>query len=194
MKAAELLQEILHIIHDVKDDEKELQKILAFLQEELNTFEVEVTESQLPEKYNAVVKEIAGSIDAGFVCFLNTDTLEIDEFPRDLLSDSYMYKMNTGVSLDQLNLKYTKWEKYITIEPLEANESFRIMAKFTDQLDNSRFRTQLVYALNNRKPFVNFKHIIDNSEFRQDWFDFKDKQLQEYVKTMIELEIQDEHE
>jgi hypothetical protein len=33
---------------------------------------------------------------------------------------------------------------------------------------------------------------MDNSEFRQDWFKFKDKYLQEYVKTMIELEIQDE--
>lgn len=192
MKASELLDEILLIIREVKDDEKELQKILTFLQEEINFPDEEEFEVKLPEKYNAVVKEIASCIDAGMVCFLNTDTLEIDEFPRDLLSDSYMYKMNTRVSLDQLNLKYTQWEKYITIEPLETNESFKIMAKFTDQLENSKLRTQLVSALNNRKPFANFKRIIDNSEFRQDWFDFKDKQLQEYVKTMIELEIQDE--
>ena len=192
MKAAELLKEILLILHDVKEDEKKLQKILDYLQEDENDPEEEEPGWQLPEKYNAVVKDIAGSIDAGFVCFLNPDTLEIDEFPRELLSDSYLYKMNTGVSLDELNLKYTQWEKYISIEPPETNESFRIMEKYAEQLDNSEFRTKLVNALYNRKPFANFKRIVDNSTFRQDWFDFKNRQLQEYVKTMIALEIQDE--
>ena len=100
--------------------------------------------------------------------------------------------MNSGVSIDELNLKYTKWEKYITIEPLETNESFRIMEKYAEQLDNSRLKTQLINALNNRKPFANFKRIIDNSEFRQDWFNFKDMQLQNHVKSMIEIEMQDE--
>jgi len=94
--------------------------------------------------------------------------------------------------LDELNLKYTQWEKYISIEPLETNESFRIMEKYAEQLDNSEFRTQVVNALYNRKPFVNFKKIVDNSTFRQEWFDFKNARLQEYVKSMIALEIQDE--
>jgi len=193
MKAPKLLEEILQIIHEVKDDEKELQRILDFLHEDMNNPLEDEPAEQLPEKYNGVVKEVASSIDAGFVCFLNTDTLEIDEFPRELLSNSYLYTMNTGVSLDELNLKYTQWENYITIEPLEANESFRIMEKFAEQVDNSRLRAQLINALYNPKPFANFKRIIDNSDFRQDWFDFKDYQLQDYVKTIIEINIQDKH-
>jgi len=193
MKTDKLLQEIMHIIHEVKDDEKELQRILDFLHEDMNNPLEDEQEEQLPEKYNAVVKDVAGSIDAGFVCFLNTDTLEIDEFPRELLSNSYLYTMNTGVSLDELNLKYTQWENYITIEPLEGNESFRIMEKYAEQLDNARLRAQLVNALYNPKPFANFKRIIDNSDYRQDWFDFKDNQLQDYVKTMIEINMPDKH-
>ena len=193
MKADKLLQEILQIIHEVKDDEKELQRILDFLHEDMNNPLEDEPEEQLPEKYDAVVKDVAGSIDAGFVCFLNTDTLEIDEFPRELLSNSYLYTMNTGVSLDKLNLKYTQWENYITIEPLEGNESFRIMEKYAEQLDNARLRAQLVNALYNPKPFANFKRIIDNSDYRQDWFDFKDNQLQDYVKTMIEINMPDKH-
>jgi len=193
MKTDKLLQEIMHIIHEVKDDEKELQRILDFLHEDMNNPLEDEPEEQLPEKYNAVVKDVAGSIDAGFVCFLNTDTLEIDEFPRELLSNSYLYTMNTGVSLDELNLKYTQWENYITIEPLEGNESFRIMEKYAEQLDNARLRAQLVNALYNPKPFANFKRIIDNSDYRQDWFDFKDNQLQDYVKTMIEINMPDKH-
>jgi len=193
MKTDKLLQEIMHIIHEVKDDEKELQRILDFLHEDMNNPLEDEQEEQLPEKYNAVVKDVAGSIDSGFVCFLNTDTLEIDEFPRELLSNSYLYTMNTGVSLDELNLKYTQWENYITIEPLEGNESFRIMEKYAEQLDNARLRAQLVNALYNPKPFANFKRIIDNSDYRQDWFDFKDNQLQDYVKTMIEINMPDKH-
>jgi len=193
MKTDKLLQEIMQIIHEVKDDEKELQRILDFLHEDMNNPLEDEPEEQLPEKYNAVVKDVAGSIDAGFVCFLNTDTLEIDEFPRELLSNSYLYTMNTGVSLDELNLKYTQWENYITIEPLEGNESFRIMEKYAEQLDNARLRAQLVNALYNPKPFANFKRIIDNSDYRQDWFDFKDNQLQDYVKTMIEINMPDKH-
>jgi len=190
MKAPKLLEEILQIIHEVKDDEKELQRILDFLHEDMNNPLEDEPAEQLPEKYNGVVKEVASSIDAGFVCFLNTDTLEIDEYPRELLSNSYLYKMNSGVSLDELNLKYTQWENYITIEPLETNESFRIMEKYAEQVDNSRLRAQLVNAIYNPKPFANFKRIIDNSDFRQDWFDFKDMQLQDYVKTMIEINVQ----
>ena len=192
MKADKLLEEILLILREVNQDEKELQKILDFLQENVIISDEEECEVQLPKKFNKIVKEIASSIDAGMVCYLNPDTLEIDEFPRELLSNSYLYEMNTGISIDELNLKYTKWEKYITIEPLETNESFRIMEKYAEQLDNSRLKTQLINALNNRKPFANFKRIIDNSEFRQDWFNFKDMQLQNHVKSMIEIEMQDE--
>ena len=147
---------------------------------------------QIPERYNEVVKLIAGNLNAGLVCYLNPDTLETDGFPGELLSNQDMNEMESGISLDELNLKYTHWEKCITIEPLETNELFRIMEKFADQFDNSKLRTQLVNALYKRKPFANFKKIIDNSTARQDWFNFKDKKLQDYVKTMIEIEIHDE--
>lgn len=193
MKATELLDEILLIIRTVKEDKEELQKILDFLEDEIVIPNDEEQEVQLPEKYNAVVKEIAGSIDAGQVCFLNTNTLQIDEIPFHLYSDRTMYEMETGFTLKDFKPKYTRWKKYITIEPLASQESFEIMEKFANQLDNSRLKNQLVYALNNRKPFANFKRIIDNSDIRQDWFDFKDKQLRNYVKAMIEIGIQGEN-
>jgi hypothetical protein len=198
MKANDLLDEILMIIRSVKDDPKELQKILDFLKKEvLDPEEMDEEEDdvvQIPERYNKVVKEIAGSIDAGLVCFLRTDTLEIDEIPYELFSSPTLYKMNTGISLKEFKPKYTHWKKYITIEPLVPNESFKIMEKFVDQLDNLKLKMKLMNALQNRKPFANFKYIIDNSEIRQEWFDFKDKKLQEYVSSMIEINIPDELE
>ena len=194
MTSNELLDEILMNIRIVKDDSKELQKILDFLQNNVIIPEEEDDVVQLPERYNEVVKEIAGNINAGLVCFLRTDTLEIDDIPYELYSSATLYKMNTGFTLKDFKPKYTHWKKYITIEPMVPNESFKIMEKFVDQLDNSRLRTQLVHALQNRKPFANFKYIIDNSEIRQEWFDFKDKMLQEYVSSIIEINIPDELE
>jgi len=192
MKAADLLDDILLILREVKEDKEVLQKILDFLQEEVIMPDEEEYTVQLPERYNAVVKEIAGNIDAGQVCFLNTDTLEIDDMPYGLYSNPEIYEMETGMTLEEFNPAYTQWEKYITIEPPESNESFKIRSKYADQLDNSRLKTRLVNALNNRRPFANFKLIIENSDARKDWFSFKDKYLQDYVKALIEIEIQDE--
>ena len=189
MQSSRVLDEILQIIRTVKDDEIALQKILNFLEEKIYIPEEEI---QLPEKYTEVVKQIAGSIDAGLVCYLNPTTLETDEFPQELLSE--MFDAEPEDTLDELNPQYTQWEKYITIEPLKSNESFEIMEKFADHLTDSKIKTQLTYALNNRKPFANFKRIVDNSTIRQDWFDFKDRYLQNYVKSIIQSEIWDENE
>jgi len=43
-------------------------------------------------------------------------------------------------------------------------------------------------VLANKKPFQNFKHIIDHSNFRQSWFDFKQKELEKRVETQLERE------
>jgi len=188
MKADKILDEVLQIIRTVKDDEKALQKILDFLEEEIIlSFEGDV---KLPEKYNRVVKEIADNINAGLVCFLNPDTLDTDELPQEFVTEPFNYEMETGMTMDDFNPKYTEWEKCITIEPMPANDSFGIMEKFANQLDNSKLKTHLLTVLNNRKPFANFKRIIDDSDVRQQWFDFKDHHVQNYVKSIIEIELQ----
>jgi hypothetical protein len=192
MKSQELLDEILQIIRIVKDDQKSLTKILGFLQDEIDLPD-EYYEVQLPEKYNEAVVSIADSIDAGLVCFLNTDTLETDDLPQQLFTDPSEYEAITGMTPEDLQPKYTQWKNYITIEPLESGESFRIMEKFTAQLNNLKLRNQLIDVLKNRRPFANFKKIVESSVVRQDWFDFKAKYLQNYVKSIIEVELQKEN-
>ena len=190
MKTDKLLNAILPILHSVKEDEKALQKILDFLEDEI-IISVE-NEVRLPEKYNRAVKEIADNLNAGMVCFLNPDTLETDEPPQEFISEPFNYEMETGMTLEDFNPKYTEWDKYITIEPMPSNESFEIMENFANQLENSKVKTHLLAVLTNRKPFANFKRIIDNSDIREEWFDFKDRHVRNYVKTIIEIELQGE--
>ena len=110
MKTDQLLDEVLMIIRAVKEDPTALQKILDYLNEEIVLPEEEENEVKIPERYNNAVKEIAGSIDAGLVCFLNTNTLQIDELPKELVASPAMYKMETGMSIKDFKPKYTRWK------------------------------------------------------------------------------------
>ncbi len=185
MNSQQLLDEILGILRVVKDDKDSLERILTYLYEDIII--PDESEPEIPERFKDVVKEIAGSIDAGFVCYLNMDTLEIEDLHQDWIDEDYDLELETGVSADELDcFKHREWENCMEFEPLESNESFRIMADFASQLKNIPLQNKLVNALNNRKPFANFKNIIDNSgEERQQWFDFKQEQLENHIKNLL---------
>jgi len=64
------------------------------------------------------------------------------------------------------------------------------MGYFVDEVDDANLQRKLINALNNRKPFANFKWLIDNSEHRQKWFDFRQKEHERYVWREIEFELE----
>ena len=184
-KANDPLTTILQILHLVKEDDEKLQRILTFLQEEF----YEEEEELLPEQYNKVVQEIAGNIDAGLVCYLNLDTLEIKECIREMLDDPEMYAEDYGLTPEEVESKHDQWEHCVEFEPLQSFESFKIMEQFVDNVKNVKLKYQLERALNNRRPFAHFKNLIDSSDYRQDWFDFKQKWLESYVNNLLLVEL-----
>lgn len=190
MKSKEILDEILRILHTIKEDHGKLQEILIFLQNEFYEPE-EINETDLPEKYQSIIKEIAGSIGSGLVCFVNLDTVEMEDFPKELLDDPEEFEAMTGESLENLNFKHTNWEKCVRFDPLESFESFNIMREFVDSLVDKGLMDKLNKALNDRKPFANFKAIIDNSYYRQNWFHFKQQFMENHVKELLLLELED---
>jgi hypothetical protein len=61
------------------------------------------------------------------------------------------------------------------------------MEAFADQLPNKLdLKSKLFQALERNKPFREFKFIIDNSDYREEWFAFKNLKLQEWVEEKIE--------
>ena len=57
------------------------------------------------------------------------------------------------------------------------------MEEFIDTVDDEQLKQKLIYALNRNKPFRNFKYEIDYSdEYRQRWFDFKNRKYFEWVE------------
>lgn len=187
------LDSIMQILYSVKEDKPKLSKILTFLETEIYEEQDQHEEIQVPEKFTKVVVEIADSIDAGLTCFLNLDTLEVEEIPKNDLELFYDDQDDDENDFsDEPEMKHFEWENILEVEPLESNESFRIMQAFADKLDDNRFQNKLVNILRNRKPFANFKFAIDNSPYRQQWFGFKKKWLENYIKELLILKLDKE--
>lgn len=186
MNTQQLLNEILAVLKTVQHDKAALEKIHEFMFDEIYE-EPEAEESHIPEKYQKAIHDIAESINAGFVCLVNTDTLEFEEIPADIVYQPLEYEDITCENSDPM--KFHSWENVTRIEPLGSNRSFGLMEQFIEKLDDEKFGHKLESALRKRRPFANFRNLIDDSNYRQNWFDFKQKQLEIHVWKELKPEI-----
>ena len=125
------------------------------------------------------VKEIAEQLDTGWRCFFNIKTREIVSVP-DFIENPDYDREYFEEDLDKLEFHA---DQFIEIEKPCSRDSFNIMLGFTDQLTgNNELKEMLFNALDRKKPFSNFKFLIDNSGiYRQQWFDYKNDQLKKWV-------------
>ena len=133
-----------------------------------------------------VIQQIAQYIDCGHDCYYNLKTKDLFWIPNiDKLAtgDEYYHR---EIFRDALNKVKSEEKNLIKFEVLESYQSFKIMEHFKNQIGDDRLRNSLQQALNKRKPFQNFKYLIDHSEFREDWFEFKQKELEKIVIKTIE--------
>lgn len=183
----DILSEILSHIQLVRDDKQKLQKILDFILEEIYS-EPEEESLEIPDKYEKLLNSIAQSIDCGQIVYINTNTMQTEDVVPDM-EDPEEFNFNYGDCEWAVEPEFYKWENTLRIAPPESHESFEIMEAFAETLEDENFCGQLYHALNQRKPFANFKWKIDNSPYRQDWFDFKQKWLEGYVREIIWSEL-----
>ena len=130
-----------------------------------------------------IIKEIAQELDCGNDCYYNSKTNEIVTIPNcSQISDEEEFKELFRANLEKVNKRKAD---FIKIEVLESFESFKIMERFMEQVTDQNFQSKLENILQRKKPFQNFKHSIDNSNFRQKWFDFKQNELIMIVETQL---------
>lgn len=129
------------------------------------------------------IKEIAEWLDVGMKCYYNKQTGEI----KNILNFDNWMGADEELWEEDINEIEENWENYIEFDAMTSDDSFRVMADFIDTVDNSKLQQRLVDALNRRKPFQNFKWIIDNSgKYRQQWFDYKNIRYIEWVADQLE--------
>jgi ribosomal protein L11 methylase PrmA len=130
-----------------------------------------------------IIKGIAQELDCGFDCYYNLKTDVIIAIPSfSQFSDEEDFKEAFRDSLEEIE-KHKK--DFIKLEVLESFESFKIMERFVEQLSDKKLQSELENVLANKKPFQNFKYLIDQSDYRQDWFDFKLKELEKIVESQL---------
>ena len=131
----------------------------------------------------AIIKKIAQELDSGFNCYYNSKNDEIVAIPNlSQFSDDEDFKEAFSDSLEKVKKHKTD---FIKIETLESFESFKIMELFVEQMSDQNLKAELENVLANKKPFQNFKHKVDHSDFRQHWFDFKQSELEKIVETKL---------
>ena len=170
-----LLDQCLAILHTIKDDNKSLETLLEFMEEEFVTEKQEVTpltdyKLQIDEKYRPVVKDIADYLEMGCIVFIDPETLEIEYVPK-----------NYDPAMTDFEYDYDKVEDWIKIEPLESHASYKIMRSFVENLPNGKEKEKLTNVINGHKPFANFNRLIHDSEYREDWFKHRTCLYEKYV-------------
>lgn len=183
MNKQQLLADILDVVQTVKEDGEKLEVIHKFL---FNEIYEESEEDKIPDKYKKVVTEIANSLLAGFICFFDANTLEVEEVPAELINDPEEFEMVTGETMHSLGLNNEKWTESIRIEPMSSHDSFEVMEYFVEQLNNKDLQGKLVYALNKSRPLANFKNLVDSSDYRQQWFDYRETKWELHAWREIE--------
>ena len=128
------------------------------------------------------INEIAQELEAGMKVYLNRETLEIKPIlDWEDISDNEIWEEEVE---DILN----EWSNYLVISKMESREAFRVMEEFADSVDDEVFREGLIKILNRKSPFANFKAEVESSPYRQNWFDFRLKKYEDYVKEHLEIE------
>tara|TARA_R110000744_G_scaffold380240_1_gene500385 strand:- start:1038 stop:1484 length:447 start_codon:yes stop_codon:yes gene_type:complete len=131
-----------------------------------------------------IVKEIAENLDCGNNCYYNSKTNEIVTIPN--FSNTSDEQELKEFFQDDLNKINNQKADFIKFEVLESFESFKIMERFSEQMTDEKFKLKLRDILDRKKPFQNFKNAIDQSDFRQEWFDFKQNELEKIVESQLE--------
>ncbi len=186
MNTKQLTDEILAMLSTVRDDRQKLAQLHAFM---LNKIYEAPKPEKIPVKYEKVVTEIADNLLAGFVCFLNPETLEIEPIPQALLDDPEEYEAITGETWESEERKYENWEKCIRVEPMDSHKSFKVMELYVEEMADRNIKNRLDAILNKRMPFANFKNFIENSDYRQQWYDFKQVKWEWYIWNILRNEL-----
>lgn len=128
------------------------------------------------------ITEIAELLDCGMTCYFHRPTGAIESHPNQ--DDPYFDPEPLQDIIDKIESDLDNYERF---EKMSSNEGFHVMEDFAYSLTNSIFRDKILERLSNRKPFQKFKSMIDSSEYRQDWFEFKKNAYLDFVKRQIEI-------
>ncbi len=128
-----------------------------------------------------VIEDVAGWLDMGMICYVHKESHKVLYMPDPM--DSFETE-----GFEDVEEEIEKnGENYMEFEKMCSSDSFSVMEDFIDEVENPETKKRLQYALDNRKPFRNFRNVIDQIDnLREQWFKFKTEQYEKWVRFQIE--------
>lgn len=191
MDANKLFRDTRGMLNMIKNDEDKLREALTFLEDQQLSKHHTDPLVEVPEDCRATVHQIADALENGFVCFLNPETLEIEQLEQNTYYPNEDYEELNEDRMDEFDLNYKTWDNMIRFEPLNVNEIYLIMEKYVAQREDGELTRRLEDSLSNEKPLNSFRKIIDECGFtlKEDWQDYKKCAIIEYVTAKLLNEL-----
>jgi len=138
------------------------------------------------------IYDIAQTLDTGLLCYIHKKTGEVRDMITDEMAEMGGVEEEHRADMEVIEKEPDKW---VLIEPMMSRDAFSIMEDFADQVGNRGLQKRLIGTLNGRRPFANFKNAVDNSDEREDWFEFKQKGYEAWVRRELRhnFEMYDEN-
>lgn len=128
------------------------------------------------------INEIAQELEAGMKVYLNRENLEIKSIlDWEDISDDEFWE-------EELEEMVKEWSDFVVLTKMESWEAFKVMEEFVDTIEDETFCEGLIKILSRRSPFAYFKAEIESSPYRQNWFDFKLRKYEDYVREQLNNE------
>lgn len=130
-----------------------------------------------------MLRELAQEIQGNDLnVWFNVKTQEIISIP----DENHMDGMEEDWA-EELKKIEDNSDDFILIPPMSSRESFGIMEDFVEEVvKDAREKEVLYYCLSKNRPFRRFKDSVENSHYREIWFEFRDKQYEDYLRRMLE--------
>ena len=142
---------------------------------------------EIPFEYESIIEQITESVYNGYVCYLNPETLEIEQVADEGtagMSESEYAEQNDDM-IDEFGLNYTQWEDYIRFEPFSRDDMMNRIDDFITNLDDQNLKLELDDFLDEEELFNQFPAILERTGYALDWNVFLRNEIESYVKIQI---------
>ena len=86
--------------------------------------------------------------------------------------------------IDKINENYND---YLKFNLMASSEAFQVMESFVGQLPENKIKEKLEQAINQRKPFRQFRNLLDDyPDVLKSWYAFKTQSYMAYVGEIVE--------
>ncbi len=182
-------------------DINELYEIPGWIAKEVSLderyFNVNLAQNPYSEDWNTkqntsgiskdVLKEAADLLLSDMKCYIHRSSFELVSFPDEGLSGEYYMDDEENPWQEDID-KVSGNSDYLELERMESSDSFRVLEDFSNSLPQTGLKNILISALQGRKPFRNFNHLIHNADNERDlWFAYRMERMIEWVSAQTEL-------